>query len=200
MNSEIPTSERLVLAAIPLIWRHGYSAVSVDAICKAAGAHKGSFYHAFPSKTALLTRAIDVIWERDGAELRSLAAPPGKPSERLNRYLDWNLENQQRLMGEMAFVPGHFHMSIDITVPEAAMRAALHRAEAKAILDSLLKDALESRSISPDTIRWLVNTIGTIVSGLMIEARLNNSLQPVQTLKPTILRLLDHVMSGKDRS
>ncbi|WP_242130475.1 TetR/AcrR family transcriptional regulator [Sphingobium sp. Sx8-8] len=196
MNTRIPTSQRLIYAAIPLIWRHGYNAVSVDAICEAAVANKGSFYHAFRSKAELLTRAIDVVWQQDGAELTAIVAQPANAASRLDAYLDWFLDSQRRLSEQMGFVPGHFHMAIDINVPEAAAAANAHRLEARALIQSLLRDALEERMAPSSESDWLADTIGHIVSGLMIEARLGNSLEPISALKPTVHRMLDHVSSS----
>jgi TetR/AcrR family transcriptional repressor of nem operon len=41
--------ERLLKAANELTWKQCYNAVTVDAICDAAGVKKGSFYHYFES-------------------------------------------------------------------------------------------------------------------------------------------------------
>ena len=45
--------ERLMDAAMDLMWQNGYAAASVDAICEQAGAKKGSFYYFFKSKSEL---------------------------------------------------------------------------------------------------------------------------------------------------
>ena len=42
-----------------------------------------------------------------------------------------------------------------------------------------------------DAAGWLTDTICHLVSGLMIEARLGDSVEPVRSLKPTVHRLLD---------
>lgn len=44
--------------------RHGYGAVGVADICRAAGAKKGSFYHFFESKQALAVEMLEQSWER----------------------------------------------------------------------------------------------------------------------------------------
>jgi hypothetical protein len=130
--------------------------------------------------------------------LRARASQSGTATERLDRYLDWYADRQIQLRDEFGFVPGHFHMAIDITVPDAILSANLYRAEAKAILDTLLKVVLKDRRTSPDTINWLADTIGHIIGGLMIEARLSNSLDTVFAIKPTILRLIEHITATAD--
>jgi TetR/AcrR family transcriptional repressor of nem operon len=55
--------ERLIETTLDLVRRDGYGAVTVDAICEAVGVKKGSFYHFFPSKDALVIAALDWHWE-----------------------------------------------------------------------------------------------------------------------------------------
>ena len=71
--------ERLMEAAMDLIWHNSYAATSVDAICEKAGAKKGSFYHFFPSKSALAVKALEADWQRKKArmdEIFSSTVPP----------------------------------------------------------------------------------------------------------------------------
>ena len=51
--------ERLMDAAMDLIWHNSYGTTSVDAICERAGAKKGSFYYFFKSKSELAAAALD---------------------------------------------------------------------------------------------------------------------------------------------
>ena len=50
--------ERLMDAAMDLMWQNSFSAASVDAICERAGAKKGSFYYFFKSKSELAAAAL----------------------------------------------------------------------------------------------------------------------------------------------
>ena len=49
--------ERLMDAAMDLMWQNNYGAASVDAICERSGAKKGSFYYFFKSKSELAAAA-----------------------------------------------------------------------------------------------------------------------------------------------
>lgn len=57
--------DRLMQAAMDLIWTNSYGATSVDAICQKAGARKGSFYHFFASKSELAVKALEADWSMD---------------------------------------------------------------------------------------------------------------------------------------
>jgi TetR/AcrR family transcriptional repressor of nem operon len=54
--------------AMALMYVRGSTAVGVHEICPQAGVYKGSFYHCFPSKQALVLAVIDTY----GAHLRGL--------------------------------------------------------------------------------------------------------------------------------
>lgn len=58
------TRARLIDATADLIWGGSFHSAGVDDICRAADVRKGSFYHFFPSKTALAIEAIRSSWER----------------------------------------------------------------------------------------------------------------------------------------
>ncbi len=64
MNSTASSSDsrqRILDAAQSLFHRDAYQAVGINAICAEAGVVKGSFYHFFPSKQALLTAVLEEI-------------------------------------------------------------------------------------------------------------------------------------------
>lgn len=191
MSKPVPTRRRLLDAAIRLFWRHGYNAVSVDAICEAAGANKGSLYHAFPSKTDLLIAALESVWASVSGELREREAMGGTARERLERHLDWYLDSQQRLLDEYGFVPGHFQIAIDADLEQAGERTLDQRAEYREMLHAIVMAVLAERGASAAQAAWLTDTIHHLVGGVMIEARVRNTLSPIHALKPTVLRLIE---------
>jgi len=67
------TREKILDTAQSLFQRHGYSGVGINTLCHEAGVVKGSFYHFFPSKQALLDAVIERNRSRLMDELRSVA-------------------------------------------------------------------------------------------------------------------------------
>lgn len=61
--------QRLIEGAAELIHTRGYNAVGVNELCEQAGVKKGSFYHFFPSKVAL----VEAVLEAHLTDLRALA-------------------------------------------------------------------------------------------------------------------------------
>jgi AcrR family transcriptional regulator len=53
------TRSQIINSAIKLFSAHGFTAASVDMICKDAGVSKGAFYHHFESKQALFIALLD---------------------------------------------------------------------------------------------------------------------------------------------
>lgn len=75
--------DRLLDTAAQLVHERGYTAVSVSDICKEAGLKKGSFYHFFRSKHALVLAALDRVGERQDAHMESVLGSGRSVRERL---------------------------------------------------------------------------------------------------------------------
>ncbi len=99
--------ERLITAANDVIYAQSYAAVTVDALCAAAGVTKSSFYHFFSSKQDLVLRALDAQWQR----LEALVLQPAfgadlPPDGQVLRFFDLMQEGQQRLKGRTGHMNG----------------------------------------------------------------------------------------------
>lgn len=81
---------RILDAALDLIREQGYTSTTVDDLCRTAGVTKGSFFHHFESKEALVLAAIEHWNTLTGALFE--AAPYWQvedPRARLLAYLDF---------------------------------------------------------------------------------------------------------------
>jgi len=79
--------EKLLDAAFSVIREQGYSATSVDDLCRAAGVTKGAFFHHFPSKEALAVAAANHWSDVTGGFFA--AAPYHEPEDPLERVLGY---------------------------------------------------------------------------------------------------------------
>lgn len=77
---------KLIDAAHLLVRRQGYSATSVDEICRAAGVTKGAFFHHFASKEALAAAAAEQ-WTARADELIFTLPPWTRIEDPLDRLL-----------------------------------------------------------------------------------------------------------------
>lgn len=97
------TKQKIVITARRLFAEQGYGATSLADLREAANVHSGSFYHAFPTKQALLVAVLEHY--RDHID-EALIAPAWRgvedPFERvfalLDRYRDW-LEESHCMFG-----------------------------------------------------------------------------------------------------
>lgn len=82
--------DKLLAAALGVIRAQGYSATTVDDLCRAAGVTKGAFFHHFESKEALAVAAAE-FWSRTTGAL--FAAAPyhdhADPLDRVLGYIDF---------------------------------------------------------------------------------------------------------------
>jgi TetR/AcrR family transcriptional regulator, transcriptional repressor for nem operon len=84
---------RLIDAAMTIVRKKGYSATSIDDLCKAAGVTKGAFFHHFASKEALAVAGAEQWTAR--AEQLIFTLPDWTriedPLERLLAHIDFRL-------------------------------------------------------------------------------------------------------------
>src|ERR1700760_4599381 len=89
--------QRLMEAAMDLMWQNGYGAASVDAICEQAGAKKGSFYYFFKSKSELAAAALEADWQKKRIEMDSIFSATVAPLDRLERYFEFAYEHMSQV-------------------------------------------------------------------------------------------------------
>lgn len=170
--------ERLLAAALELIWGHGYCSVGVDAICERAGVRKGSFYHFFTSKSELAAEAIQSYWEAYRPQLDTVFSPSVPPLERLEAYFRSVHEFQRERKIETGHVCGcpFFDLGTETSNLEPAIvervRGILERYFryfASAICEAHAKGLI--RVADPEqAARWLMNYF----EGALMNARIHN--------------------------
>lgn len=79
--------QRLLDAGLELFAERGYSATSVDALCRHAGIVKTALYWHFGSKEGLLTAVLDRVATEWMEEIQKSTAHVGAPLERLDMAL-----------------------------------------------------------------------------------------------------------------
>lgn len=77
----------LLEAATVVVGEVGFDRLTVDAVTARARLSKGTFFHFFGSKEALLEAVCSALTAQAWAQLQPLLGPPGAPAERLARYL-----------------------------------------------------------------------------------------------------------------
>lgn len=187
--------ERLLEAALALIWERSYGVVSVDAICERAGVKKGSFYYFFESKSALAAEALLANWERCGKpKWDELFSPSVPPLERLNTYFQYLLCGQEKLKKECGQVLGCpcFTLGSEISTSEEAICAAVQKLMNAQLryLESTIRDGQAEGVIAAGDAHRKAQMLYALIEGSLTQARIHNDVAILRDLPQAAAALL----------
>ena len=179
--------ERLLDAAMDLIWHNSYGTTSVDAICERAGAKKGSFYYFFKSKSELAAAALEADWDKKKAQMDSIFSPTVPPLERFDRYFDFVHDRLAELQKKCGSILGCPLLSIgsEVSTQDQIVREAIDR-----IMDrkmnyfiSTVRDAQAQGLIdAPDPVAK-AKALFSCYQGTVAQARIQNDVELLREFK-----------------
>lgn len=178
------TRARMIAAMADLMWHSGYSAVSVEDICKKAKANKGSFYHFFASKAELAVVVCETEWEQHRTLLDTVFSPERRPLLRIREFLRLVEAEQVAKHAQYGFVVGcpFCTLGSEMATQDETIRrriTAIFEAHWR-YLETALRDAVAEGSLSPAMdVRAKAEEIDTLMTGAMLSARIRNSFEPV---------------------
>jgi TetR/AcrR family transcriptional repressor of nem operon len=180
------TKEKLLEAALQLVWKESVGSASVDDICKKAGVRKGSFYHFFKSKSDLVIAALETHWEESRGEFDRIFSPSVPPVERLRGFFDFMVRRQAWKAEQAGRVLGCPYASVAISCSSEEQQIRQHVeqifATFKKYFESALRDGKADGSIPVKDVPMTVETVFDLIEGAMSAARIQNSLKPVQNV------------------
>ncbi len=197
------TRARLIETATDLFLGKGYGAVGTSQICSTAGVNKGTFYHFFPSKSALLIAAIEKytksfedafeqIAQSDAAAPEKLAALFEVPAAANRSWRKRNGFSQGCLLGNVIVELG----TVDDAVRQASQKAL--RQWEKPIEPIIAEIAIFEGLHSLDTSKGARCVVSMIQGGLLL-AKLNNDPGEISAMAPAALGAL-HTLSAKSKN
>ena len=179
--------ERLMDAAMDLLWQNSYGATSVDAICERAGAKKGSFYYFFKSKSELAAAALESDWNKKMAQMDSIFSPTVPPLERLERYFDFvhgRLAELQRKCGSILGCP-YVSVGSEVSTQDPVVRETIDR-----IMDrkmkyfiSAVRDAAAQGLIDAPDPEAKAGALFACYQGTVAQARIQNDVELLRQFK-----------------
>jgi TetR/AcrR family transcriptional repressor of nem operon len=186
--------QRLIDAAIDLLWHYGYGSVSVDALCARAKVKKGSFYYFFPSKDDLVVAALDTHWARRRPAFEAIFSRPAPALVRLGDYFDYAVQRQRQLRRHAGRVLGCFHASIGTECirqnPAIAAKAQEILTAYRGYLEGVLADAVVEGPLAGRDPGPLAQSLFSLVEGALGQARIHDDLKPVEALKASAWQIL----------
>ena len=167
---------RLLEAARDIIRAKGFSATSVDDLCKAADVTKGAFFHHFGSKDALGVAAAE-FW----AETTSVffaAAPYHAPADPLERVLAYVAFRKAIVAGEIAeftCLVGTLAQEVYASAPDIRDACARSIFGHTATLEADIEAARQARGITAGwTAASLARHTQTVIQGAFVLAKAGN--------------------------
>ena len=186
--------ERLLDAAMDLIWENSYGATSVDAICDRAGAKKGSFYYFFKSKSELAAAALEDCWSKKKAEMDSIFSPTVPPLERFDRYFDFvhdRLADVQKKCGSILGCP-FISVGSEVSTQDQIVRETIDRIMDRKLnyFVSAVRDAAAEGLIdTPDPVAK-ARALFSCYQGMMAQARIQNDIELLRGFKEVAIEVL----------
>ena len=179
--------DRLMDAAMDLMWLNGYGAASVDAICERAGAKKGSFYYFFRSKSELAAAALEADWNEKKVQMDSIFSPTVPPLERLERYFDFvhgRLAELQKKCGSILGCP-YVSVGSEVSTLDPIVRETIDR-----IMDrkmkyfiSAVREAAAQGLIDAPNPEAKARALFACYQGTVAQARIQNDIELLREFK-----------------
>lgn len=195
MRPESETKRKLLEAAIAMIWESSYGSVSVDDICTKAGVNKGSFYYAFKSKSDLAVAAYERHWQTMQGAFDQVFSAQLSPLDRLDRYCQFIVDGQKAKYESFGKVLGCPFCSVgsELSTQDENIRLKAEQVSARKIkyLESLIRDLIAEGLIETQNVSELAREVYSYLAGVMVQAKIENSLRPLERLKHGIVRLLN---------
>lgn len=195
MGRTSDAKERLMAAALDLIWEESYGAVTIDDICKRADVRKGSFYYFFPGKAELAVVALEDMWQREWKPFMDThLSPDSEPALRWRNYLEALVANQTentRLHGKVLGCPvcamGN-EVCTNQEIVSAAIRDIMNRK--RRYYESAIRDSIAAGAMESCDPQMTATALFGLIDGLITQARIMNDIKVLDQLPQLGLNML----------
>jgi TetR/AcrR family transcriptional repressor of nem operon len=194
MKTEATSKDKLLETAMDLIWQSSYGSVSVDDICRQAGVNKGSFYYAFKSKSDLAVAAFERAWEHKRPILDRIFSPQVPPMKRIEDYMAFIIQDQKsryESCGKMLGCP-YCSLGSELSTQDENIRQKAEQMGARFMkyLESTIRELIDDGTIDDRNPKELAEEIYSYVAGVLVQAKIENSVKHVERLQHGVMRLL----------
>jgi TetR/AcrR family transcriptional repressor of nem operon len=194
VKQESESKRKLLEAAMEMIWESSYGSVSVDDICTKAGVNKGSFYYAFKSKSDLAVAAFERHWEHKQPKLDKIFSAQVPPLERLDNYCQVIIQDQKakyETFGKMLGCP-FCSVGSELSTQDENIRRKADQMSQRMLkyIESLVRDLAAAGLIEVRDITELAQEILSYITGVLMQAKIENNPKHVERLQHGLMRLL----------
>jgi TetR/AcrR family transcriptional repressor of nem operon len=195
MGRTSDADQRLMDAALDLVWSQSYGAVTIDDICKKAEVKKGSFYYFFESKEQLAIAALDRLWREDWKpRMDEIFSASVEPLDRLKNYLAGVYRRQsetKKRVGRMLGCPvasvGSEMGTQECKICEKTRELVGRK---RRYVESAVRDAIANGSLEPGDPLKRTTVLMSFIEGLTLQARISNDPEVLRDLPELGLEIL----------
>jgi TetR/AcrR family transcriptional repressor of nem operon len=195
MGRTSDADQRLMDAALDLVWEGSYGSVTIDDICQRAKVKKGSFYYFFKSKSELAVAALERLWaEQWKPTLDASFSPSIDPLVRLTTHLcsiyAWHLGIKTR-HGKVLGCPV-CSVGSEVSTLEAGVCGVVRdmMSRKRRYYESAIRDAVAQGVIEPCDPAEAALALFGLIEGLVGQARIMNDPEILRGLPAMALGLL----------
>lgn len=195
MGRTSDANERLMDAALDLIWEESYGAVTIDDICKRAEVKKGSFYYFFDSKATLAGAALERMWTDEWKPtLDAKFSSSVDPITRLTTYLEGIHPLQVERKAKYGKVLGCPVCSVgsEVSTCEVNLSAKIREimGRKRRYYESAIRDAVAEGLIESCDPAQKALALAGLIEGLVSQSRIMNDPDVLRELPAMALGLL----------
>lgn len=195
MPEKQTAKDRIIHAAAGLMHARGFESVSVQEICEAADVHKGSFYHAFPSKDELVIAVLDFHWGNARSQYWRLALGGDLlPLDRLRRFFHmayYYFREDSSGGGQIWGCPfGNTALELGDRKPAVGGKVNEIFEDAIGHLRSTLQEAVANGELSGIDPHETATALWAYYEGTLVLAKARQDPEIIRDLGDTIIRML----------
>ena len=189
--------EELIARAMPLFWRQGYHATSMDALVKATGVARGGIYADFEGKDGLFRACLEAYRKMVAGPAIELLQAEGAGVEAIKAYFDFFIAKHERngMPGPGCFVANAMTEMAPHDPEIAEIVSAHNKALQKAFTQCLKNAQGESAKLSNKELKDLAEFLVTSSQGLWSYARSTRDIGSLRNFSDTLVGLLKARMS-----
>jgi len=172
------TREKLLATATDLFIGKGYGVVGTAELCKTAGINKGTFYHFFPSKLALLIAVIQLYSDECVSSFIKIAESNISPRKKLVALFDVPAKANRQWKSQYGVSQGCLigNMTLELGSIDEPARQAVNAAMASwcSAIQPIIAELIETGEIPPIDPKFGAETIVALIHGALVMAKSQN--------------------------
>jgi TetR/AcrR family transcriptional regulator, transcriptional repressor for nem operon len=195
MGRTSDAKDRLMQAALSLLWEESYGTVTIDDICQRAEVKKGSFYYFFAGKAELAVATLEHAWTTQWKPfLDAHLSIDKEPIQRFSDYFEAIVATQTHLAQEHGKVLGCpvCSMGNECSTNQVSVAGAIREIfiRKRRYYESAIRDAIAAGAIEPGEPADKATALFGLINGLVSQARIMNDIAVLRDLPLLGLELL----------